>query len=74
MTKFMNPPFLAGMQAAQDGLPSSANPYPRSEPVQGDGYPGPYCNWRDGWTVGRAWMDFDCAQRKKGLQRVAGDV
>ena len=59
MSKFYNPPFIAGMRAAREGQPITANPFPFSEPVQGDGYPGPYCNWRDGWTVARAWMEHD---------------
>ena len=48
------PPFLAGESAFNSGEKISANPHPvRIDPEDGDGYPGPFHNWRDGWRAAK---------------------
>lgn len=47
-------PFHAGAQAFRVGKSESDNPYPKHPIIEGDGYPGPYYNWKAGWFTARA--------------------
>jgi hypothetical protein len=44
------PPFLAGKVAYRAGKRIDENPFPVSDRIPGDNWPGAYHNWRDGWV------------------------
>lgn len=57
-------PFIRGKNAAIEGQPITANPYPSEQPRDGDAYPGPYHNWRAGWINQMATMQQEARRLK----------
>lgn len=56
----MTAPFIAGQDAYRAGRPETDNPHPEGV-IEGDGYPGPWANWRDGWRHAKALAEFSRA-------------
>jgi hypothetical protein len=63
------PPFKAAQAAFRAGQPIDANPYAKSPPWDGDAYPGPYHEWRQGWLNAWATAEHDksLAKAHKGV-------
>lgn len=63
MTAARLSPFKLGEAAVSEGLPRSANPFPKPDaPAQGDDYPGPWHNWDAGWYTATATAAFEKAR------------
>lgn len=59
----MTPPFITGQTAFKEGSPISDNPHPEGI-EEGDKYPGPWANWRDGWKFAEAIKKHQQAEKQ----------